>query len=76
LKECQKIPRKGIGIDYAIKIFQLNIEVFPENPSCGGLGEAFMIKGDKANAIKYYEKALELDPKMETSIEALKKLRN
>jgi tetratricopeptide (TPR) repeat protein len=40
------------------------------------LGEAYMKKGDKENAIKYYEKALVLDPKMGTAIEALKKLRN
>ena len=61
----------------AIKIFKLNIEVYPKNANChDSLGEAYMIKGDKANAIKYYEKALELDPKMGSAIEALKKLRN
>jgi tetratricopeptide (TPR) repeat protein len=34
-----------------------------------------MTYGDKENAIKYYEKALELDPKMESAIRALRKLR-
>lgn len=61
----------------AIKIFHLNIEVYPKNANCyDSLGEAYMEKGDRANAVKYYEKALELDPKMGTAIEALKKLRN
>jgi CubicO group peptidase (beta-lactamase class C family) len=60
----------------AIKIFKLNIEVYPKNANChDSLGEAYMTDGDKENAIKYYEKALELDPKMESAIRALKKLR-
>jgi tetratricopeptide (TPR) repeat protein len=31
--------------------------------------------GDKAKAIEYYEKALRIDPKFPSSIEALKKLK-
>jgi CubicO group peptidase (beta-lactamase class C family) len=64
-------------MDDAIKILALNVEMFPKYANgYDSLGEAYMIAGDKENAIKYYEKALELDPKMGTAIEALKKLRN
>jgi len=60
----------------AIEIFKLNIEVYPKNANChDSLGEAYMANGDKENAIKHYEKALELDPKMESAIKALRKLR-
>jgi CubicO group peptidase (beta-lactamase class C family) len=64
-------------VDDAIKILTLNVEVYPKYANgYDSLGEAYLIAGDKENAIKYYEKALELDPKMGTAIEALKKLRN
>ena len=60
----------------AIEIFKLNIEVYPKNANChDSLGEAYMTDGDKENAIKHYEKALELDPTMESAIKALRKLR-
>jgi tetratricopeptide (TPR) repeat protein len=64
-------------LEDAIKILALNIEVYPKYANgYDSLGEAYLIAGDKENAIKYYEKALELDPKMGSAIEALKKLRN
>ncbi len=60
----------------AIEIFKLNIEAYPDNAVLyDSLGEAYMIIDDKENAIKYYEKALELNPKLESAILALKKLR-
>jgi CubicO group peptidase (beta-lactamase class C family) len=49
--------------DAAIKIFQLNVESFPEasNPY-DSLAEAYMAAGNKELAIKSYAKSLELNP--------------
>jgi|GEM_PF-3952196 len=60
----------------AIKIFKLNIEIHPQYANgYDSLGEAYMIDGNKALAIKNYKKALELTPNTQSAIEALKKLR-
>jgi len=34
-----------------------------------------LVGGDKVKAIEYYEKALTIDPKLASAIEALKKLK-
>jgi CubicO group peptidase (beta-lactamase class C family) len=61
--------------DDAIKVFELNTELFPESYNVwDSLGEAWMIKGDKEKAIKYYRKSLELNPDSPTGKDALKKL--
>jgi len=60
----------------AIGIFKLNVKEYPESANCyDSLGEAYMINGDKELAIKNYEKALDLNPRMESAINALKILR-
>jgi CubicO group peptidase (beta-lactamase class C family) len=60
----------------AIKIFSLNVERFPNSGNVyDSLGEAYMDSGDKEQAIKNYEKSLELDPKNSNAVEMLKKLR-
>lgn len=60
----------------AIEIFKLNIDAYPKeaNPY-DSLGEAYMIAGNKELAISFYEKALILDPKKQSAIDALKKLK-
>ncbi len=61
--------------DDAIKIFQLNIEAYPEDANgFDSLAEAYAAKGDKKQAIKYYAKSLELDPDNINAIERLSKL--
>ena len=62
-------------VDEAIKIFELNVEMFPEafNPY-DSLGEAYMIKGDKKLAIKNYAKSLELNPQNTNAIVMLSKI--
>jgi len=39
------------------------------------LGEAYMVRGDKEKAIENYQKALALDPTMESAKQALIKLK-
>lgn len=53
----------GNRADDAIALLQLNAEFYPRSsPTYFALGQAFAKKNDNANAIKSYEKALELDP--------------
>lgn len=60
----------------AITIFKLNAEAYPRSANAfDSLAEAYMNGGNKELAIQNYEKALQLDPKMESAVEALKKLR-
>jgi len=47
----------------AVEIFAYNIKRFPKSfNTYDSLGEAYMIMGDKENAIKYYKLAVELNP--------------
>lgn len=63
-------------IDDAIEVFKLNVEHYPQSANVfDSLAEAYLNKGDKAQAVKYYEKALETDPGFASSIEALKRLK-
>ena len=63
-------------LDAAVEVFKLNVEAFPESWNVyDSLGEAYMLKGEKESAIKNYQKSVELNPKNEGGIEALKKLK-
>ena len=60
----------------AIAVFQLNVEAYPNSSNVyDSLGEAYAVAGEKELAIKNYEKSVELNPKNEGGIEALKKLK-
>ena len=65
---------------WAIEIFKLNTELFPESGNIyDSLGEAYITNNQKEEAIKSYEKALELAPDKkcdwcESTRKALKKL--
>jgi len=62
--------------DAAIEVFRFNTIRFPQSANTyDSLGEAYLAAGDKAKAIEYYEKALVIDPKLTSAIEALKKLK-
>ena len=59
----------------AIVIFQLNVETYPDSWNVyDSLAEAFMKKGDKDLAIKYYNKSLELNPHNENGRRMLEQL--
>jgi tetratricopeptide (TPR) repeat protein len=69
LLRMNKIPE-------AIEIFKLNAEAYPQSSNVyDSLGEAYMLSGDKEQAVKNYEKSLELSPKNANAVEMLKKLK-
>jgi tetratricopeptide (TPR) repeat protein len=60
----------------AIEIFKLNVEAYPASANVyDSLGEAYMAAGDREMAIKFYERAVELNPDNRDAVEALRKLR-
>lgn len=63
-------------VDDAIELFKQNTADFPDSANAwDSLAEAYLTKGEKELAIKYYEKSLELNPKNDGAIEQLKKLK-
>jgi len=60
----------------AIRIFQLNAEAYPKSSDVyDSLGEASWKAGDNVQAIAYYEKAVQLDPKNYNALAMLEKVR-
>ncbi len=59
----------------SILVFRKNIELHPDSWNAyDSLGEAYMKNGDKELAIKNYRKSVELNPKNENGLAALKSL--
>ncbi len=62
-------------VNEAIEVLKLNVEAYPQSANVyDSLGEAYILRGDKEKAIESYQKALQIDPTMESAKEALKKL--
>ena len=62
--------------DDALAVFKLNTELFPEAVTpWDSLGEAWMKKGDSAQAIRCYKKVLQLDPENKNAGKMLKNLK-
>jgi hypothetical protein len=62
-------------LNEAIEVFEMNVEYFPASANAyDSLGEAYMIRGDKAAAIRNYQKSLQLNPGNGNAVEMLKKL--
>lgn len=61
----------------AIEVFKQNVEDYPQSSNVyDSLAEAYARDGQKGLAIKNYQRSLELDPKNDNAIEALKTLRD
>jgi len=59
----------------ALEIFRLNVALHPDYANgYDSLGEVYVRAGDRENAIRAYQKALELDARMVSAKEALEKL--
>lgn len=59
----------------AIRIFQLNVEAYPQSSNVyDSLAEAYMDFGEKAQAIAFYQKSLQLNPKNHNAVLQLQKL--
>ncbi len=67
----------GRGLaEQALPYFTLNTEQFPGSSNAwDSLGEALAKAGKKEEAVRSYEKSLQLNPKSRSATEALKKLR-
>ncbi|MGN7204160.1 tetratricopeptide repeat protein [Pedobacter sp. SAFR-022] len=62
--------------EQAIRIFKMNTEFFPKAwNTYDSLGEAYMINGNKKEAIANYEQSMKLNPKNTNGKEFLEKLR-
>ena len=60
----------------AIRLFSLNASLYPKSSNVyDSLGEAYMVTGNKNEAIKNYQLSLSLNAKNENAKEALKKLK-
>lgn len=62
-------------INEAIALFKANVEMYPQSSNTyDSLGEAYMVNGEKEQAIINYKKSLELNPKNANAVTMLKKL--
>jgi len=61
----------------AIEVYKLNIQAFPDSANpYDSLGEAYQSLGHQDLAIENFEKALSINPEMDSAIEALEKLKS
>ncbi|HWS54148.1 MAG TPA: serine hydrolase [Pyrinomonadaceae bacterium] len=64
----------GRGSD-AVEVFKLNVEDHPQSSNAyDSLGEAYMVAGDREQAIRNYRKSVELNPGNAHGVEMLRKL--
>jgi tetratricopeptide (TPR) repeat protein len=62
-------------LDEGLKVLLDAVELFPRDANLfDSVGEFYLDKGDKAKAIEYYKKALEISPNLRSAIQAIEKL--
>ena len=65
------------NVQDAIDVLELNVAAYPEAwNTYDSLGEAYMVGGQTALAIKNYEKSVDLNPKNKTGIAQIEKLKS
>lgn len=70
-----KFLREGKN-ELAIAAFELNTKAYPESGNVwDSLGEAYMVSGDKKEAIRNYEMSLQKDPGNENAKTVLARLK-
>lgn len=63
-------------LDDAITVFKLNTEAYPDSANAfDSLAEGYGRRGQREDAIKNYERALQLDPNLTSASDALRRLR-
>ncbi len=63
------------NLEKAEELFKLNSVYFPRSANAwDSLAEVYVFKGDKARAIEYYKRSLELNPNNNNAVEQIKKL--
>ena len=59
----------------AVEVFKLNVESYPASANAfDSLGEAYLLAGNREEAIRSYKKAVEIDPNFRSSLDALAKI--
>ena len=62
-------------LDEGLKVLLDAVQLFPSDANLfDSVGEFYLAKEDKTKAIEFYKKALEVDPKLISSIQALEKM--
>jgi len=63
--------------DDALALLQLNAEYYPNHaPTYGGMAQAYLKKDDKENAVRNFEKVLQLDPNNQQAKRQLEQLKS
>ncbi len=82
--EISRVSINSMGYDLmhknrmedALKLFNLNIEFYPECANCyDSLGEAYLKTGDRESALAQFERSLELEPDNEDLRETVERLK-